>query len=104
MVIEIIEMLEMLIVGLICVILGLQLCKKQKISIVPNYLHGNVEQQDVKDYTRLIGIGLLIIGISTGFTGLIDYFFEIGMCYIIFVLGYIVGFVFMNKAQRKYNR
>ena len=53
-----------MIVGLLCVVLGLLLWKKQMISLVHDYHHKNVQKSDVPAYTRLMGIGLLLIGIG----------------------------------------
>lgn len=99
----VIELVVMLITGIICFILGFLLWKKQKISIMHNYHHRNVKQQDVRAYTRLMGIGVIVIGICTGITGIINYVLETGMGWIIFALGFIAGLIIMNKSQRKYN-
>lgn len=56
-------------VGLLCIILGLMLWKKQKISLIHSYHYKNVKKEDVPAYTRLMGIGLILIGVGICITG-----------------------------------
>ena len=58
-------------VGLLCIILGLMLWKKQKISLIHSYHYKNVKKEDVPAYTRLMGIGLILIGVGICITGVL---------------------------------
>ena len=92
-----------MIVGLLCVVLGLLLWKKQMISLVHDYHYKNVQKPDVPAYTRLVGIGLLLIGIGTCLTGIINLAFQTATGWAAFGVGFIAGIWLMNKAQMKYN-
>ena len=88
-------------VGILSIVLGLLLWKKQKISLVHDYHHGHVREQDVPAYTRLYGIGLLSLGAGCILAGLVTLISEHG--WILFVVGFIVCIVLIGKAQRRYN-
>ena len=90
-------------VGILCIILGLILWKKQKISLVHDYHCRKVKKEDIPAYTRLMGIGLLLIGIGCCLTGIINLAFKTGAGWIAFVAGFIAGILQMNKAQKTYN-
>lgn len=90
-------------VGIIFIILGLLLLKKQKIQLIHDYHHKHVNTQDVKAYTRLWGIALIVLGVCTCLTGIIDYLFRTGLGWILFAVGLAVCFTIGNKAQKTYN-
>ena len=92
-----------MIVGLLCIVLGLLLWKKQMISLVHDYHYKNVQKSDVPAYTRLVGIGLLLIGIGTCLTGIINLALRTTAGWIAFGIGFFVGIGLMSKAQTKYN-
>ena len=89
-------------VGALCVVLGLLVWKKQKVSILHDYHYKNVRKSDLPAYTRQIGIGLIIIGLGiiiTGFLNLADS----SLWWISLLAGFIVGLIILYKAQKKYN-
>lgn len=92
-----------MIVGLLCVVLGLLLWKKQMISLVHDYHYKNVQKSDVPAYTRLMGIGLLLIGVGTCLTGIINLALQTDVGWVAFGVGFIAGIWSMSKAQKKYN-
>ncbi len=98
----IIGFLVELIVGLICIVLGLLIWKKQKASYIHTYHYKNVRQEDIPAYTRLIGIGLIVIGVGICLTGLLN-LFESPLWWIPILIGFIAGILVMNKAQKTYN-
>lgn len=92
-----------MIVGLLCVVLGLLIWKKQRITLIHDYHYKNVKKSDVPAYTRLIGTGLLLIGTGTCLTGIINLAFQTGAGWIAFGAGFLAGIWLMSKAQTKYN-
>ncbi len=89
-------------VGLACVILGLVLWKKQKISLLHEYHYSNVKPEDIAAYTRQMGIGLILIGCGILLTGVLNLFSS--PCWWVSLFGGILaGLVVMHKAQKKYN-
>ena len=55
-------------VAALCVVLGLLIWKKQKISLVHDYHHWNVSEQDVPAYCRKVGVSLIVMGAGNGTT------------------------------------
>ena len=90
-------------VGLLCIILGLLLWKKQKLSVLHDYHYQNVKQEDIPAYSRAMGIGLILIGAGICLTGVIDLLTRSALCWIAFVAGFAAGMIIMGKAQKKYN-
>lgn len=89
-------------VALLCVVIGAILWKKQKVSLVHEYHYKNVKKDDIPAYTRLLGIGLILIGAGICITGVFN-LFESSFWWIPMLVGFIAGLLVMNKAQKKYN-
>lgn len=89
-------------VGLLCIILGLMLWKKQKISLIHSYHYKNVKKEDVPAYTRLMGIGLILIGVGICITGVLNLLY-LSLWWVPLLVGFVMGFIIMNKSQKKYN-
>ena len=89
-------------VGLACIILGLLLWRKQKISVLHSYHYKNVRQEDIPAYTRLMGIGILLIGAGICLTGVLNIVHSKAW-WIPLVGGLVVGLIILYKAQKKYN-
>ena len=89
-------------VALLCVGMGLLIWKKQKISLLHDYHYRNVKKEDVPAYARLMGIGLVLIGIGVFLTGLFM-LLEIPFWWSPLVFGLAIGFVICHVAQTKYN-
>lgn len=89
-------------IGLLCIILGLLIWKKQKVSLIHEYHYARVKKADIPANSRLVGVGLIILGIclcaAGGFT-----LFKSSFWWIPTVIGFAGFFILMNKAQRKYN-
>ena len=67
-------MVESIIVGLIgiiFVILGCMIWKKEKISLLHNYHYDKVSAEDKKEFCTISGIGILLIGIGLILTAII---------------------------------
>lgn len=89
-------------VGLLCIILGLLLWIRQKVSLIHDYHHKNVKKEDVPAYTRLMGIGLILIGAGICVTGLMN-LKESALWWIPMLIGFAAGLLVTNRAQKKYN-
>ena len=90
-------------VAALCVVLGLILWKKQKISLVHDYQHQNVREEDVPAYCRLVGIGLIVIGAGIGLDGFANLFYRESLGYLALAAGIIGGLIVMHRAQMQYN-
>ena len=89
-------------VGLLCVVLGLVIWIKRKVSLVHTYHYKNVKQEDLPAYARLLGIGQILMGIGICVTGLLN-LLKSALWWIPMTAGFVAGFIVMNKAQKKYN-
>ena len=89
-------------VGLLCAVMGLLIWKKQKVSLIHDYHYKNVKKEDIPCYSRLIGIGIIIIGAGIGAAGIMN-LFELSLWWIPLLAGFIAGLAVMNRAQKKYN-
>ena len=89
-------------VGVICIILGVLLWKRQKVSILHDYHYKNVKKEDLPAYTRLMGIGLIVIGAGIIITGLLN-LIKSSLWWIPLLTGFILGLAIIYMAQKKYN-
>ena len=90
------------IVGILCIVLGFLIWKKQKISLIHDYHYRNVKEEDVPSYTRQIGSGLIIIGSGILLTGMLD-LLNSSLWWIPLIIGFSIGLIVIIKAQKKYN-
>lgn len=89
-------------VGILCIVMGLLLRVKQKISLLHDYHYKNVKKEDIPAYTKKMGIGLIIIGVGVLITGIIN-LFQKSLWWLPMVIGFVAGISIMGKAQKKYN-
>ena len=89
-------------VGLVCIVLGLLIWKKQKITLLHGYHYKYVKKSDYPAYCRLIGIGLILIGAGIVVTGVFN-LFESSFWWVPILIGFVSGILVLNKAQKKYN-
>ena len=89
-------------VAALCVVLGLLLWVKRKVSLLHSYHYKNVKEEDIPAYSRLMGIGLIIMGAGIAGGGILDLFQSL-FWWIPLAAGFVIGFVIMTIAQKKYN-
>ena len=89
-------------VGAVCVIMGLLLRIKQKVSILHDYHYKNVQKEDIPAYTRQMGIGLIMIGAGIIITGLLN-LVSSSLWWIPLLAGFVSGLIVIYMAQKKYN-
>ena len=90
-------------VGLLCVVLGLLLWRKQKISLLHDYHYQYVKREDIPAYTRQVGMGLVTVGAGISVAGLLDLVLS-PLWWVPLAAGIILGLILLIRAQRKYNR
>nr|MBQ6242360.1 DUF3784 domain-containing protein [Lachnospiraceae bacterium] len=89
-------------VGLLCIIMGLLLWRKQKVSLLHDYHYKNVREEDIPTYSRQIGIGLTVIGAGVFLSGVLNLFCP-AYWWIPLAAGFAAGAVILYRAQKKYN-
>ena len=82
--------------------MSLLIWKKEKASLIHDYHYRNVRKADLAAYTRLVGIGLILIGAGVCLTGLL-HLIAPSFWWLPMLAGFLAGFLVLNKAQRKYN-
>ena len=99
-----VELLLLLPVGILLIVMGLVIWRKEKITLIHEYHWENVADEDKPAYTALIGKGVLVIGVSIVLTGLVDYLTNTGWGWLAFGTGIVIGIELFLRAQFKYNR
>ena len=89
-------------VGAICIVLGILLWKKQRITILHDYHYKHVKKDDIPAYTWQMGIGLIIIGAGIIITGLFNLAYS-ALWWIPLLTGFVIGLAAIYRAQKKYN-
>ncbi len=98
-----IEIIVTLPVGVGSIIFGLLLWKKQKIQWLHDYHHKHVQPQDIKEYTRLWGVGLIVFGVCISSIGILNYVFDTWTGWLLSFIGLVFIIIIGNKAQKTYN-
>ena len=89
-------------VGALCIVLGLLLWKKQKITLLHDYHYKHVKKEDIPAYSRQMGMGLIVIGTGIFMTGLFS-LVNSSLWWIPLVAGFVLGIIILYRAQKKYN-
>ena len=97
------ETILLIAVGALLILLGLLTWKKQKIAILHEYHYKNVKESDIPAYTRVMGIGQIVIGAGACLTWIIQYFTGSPLSWIAFAAGLAVGLILFHNGQMKYN-
>ena len=97
-----IENIVMLLLGLCCIILGITNLKGND-STIHWYHRMKISQKNRTIYTKIIGIGTIIIGMSITITAMLQMIYEIENLYYISLIGIMIGIIIMIFAQIKYN-
>ena len=98
------NLLLMLSVGLFFFWLGGNVLFKQRIDLIISYHHKRVSEQNIKVYTRLVGISLLIIGSGCVLSGILSLFIGAKYSILATLCSLPLAFFVMNIAQSKYNK
>lgn len=89
-------------VGAVCVVLGLIIWIKRKLSILHSYHYNHVKEEDIPAFARLMGIGMIVIGAGICASGILDIFYS-PYWWIPLVVGFVIGFTVVFYAMKKYN-
>ena len=91
-------------VGIVLILLGYMVWKKEKISLFHGYHYDKVSEEDKKAFCTISGIGVVLIGIGLFITSIIIGITNSMWSFIPFVVGFVVGLIMLIYAGIKYNR
>ena len=92
------------IVGIMFVVIGCLIWKKEMISLLHDYHYEKVSEDDKKPFCTLSGVGVLLIGIGMLVTAVIFGGTESLWSFIAFAAGFAAGIIMLIYAGRRYNR
>ena len=88
---------------LVFVVLGLQIWKKQKMDLIISYHCDKVSEENKQAYCTLAGIGVLIIGVGFGLSGICLIFSQSVFIFVPLIVGLVLGIALLISAGIKYN-
>ena len=91
-------------VGVLLVILGFLLWKREMITLLHNYHVSNVSPENRRAFCKLSGIGLIVIGLSLLITAVVLGITDSAYSFICFGVGSAVGLFALIAAGMKYNQ
>lgn len=91
-------------VGILCLVLGFLIWKKEKISLLHDYHYAKVKQEDRKAFCRLAGIGIITLGIGILAMSALILITDSPLSAIAFGVGLASGVSVLIYAEKKYNR
>ena len=91
-------------VGILCVIFGVLIGKKQKISLLHDYHYNKVTEENKATFCALVGRGLLLIGAGILASAVLLGVTESALSFLAMAVGFIAGFGLIIYAGQKYNR
>ena len=93
--------------ALLCIlflVLGLLIWKKRRMNLIISAHCEKVREEDKKAYCRLFGIGLIVIGIGFGLSGICSVLLQSGLASLPMAVGLAAGIVLLVSAIVRYNR
>lgn len=92
------------VIGIVFVILGYLMWKKEKIELLHSYHYDKVSLSDKKSFCKISGLGIIFIGIGLLLTAIIIGITDSALSFIAFAIGFVVGLALLIYAGAKYNR
>ena len=91
-------------VGVLLVILGFLLWKREMITLLHNYHVSNVSPENRRAFCKFSGIGLIVIGLSLLITAVVLGITDSAYSFICFGVGFAVGLSALIATGMKYNQ
>lgn len=91
------------VIGLVFIMLGYLIWKKEKITLLHSYHYEKVSSSDKKAFCKLSGWGVIFIGIGLLVTAAIVGITDSALSFIAFALGFVFGLALLIYAGLKYN-
>ena len=91
-------------VGIVMLVLGWLLWKKEKLSLLHDYHYDKVSEENKAAFCALSGIGLLLGGIGLVVSAVLLIITDSAWSFLAFAIGFGAGLALMLLASHKYNR
>jgi len=91
------------VLALVFIYLGWLIWKKEKISLFHSYHYDKVSSKDKKNFCKISGWGVILIGIGLLVTAILIAITDSPLSFIAFAVGFVVGLVLLISAGVKYN-
>ena len=98
-----VDLITLSAVGILLIVFGLLIWLRQKVGLLHSYHYCNIRPADLPAYSKRMGISLVIFGVCSVLTGVINAVTRTQYGWIAFVIGLIVFLIIANRAQQKYN-
>ena len=89
---------------LLFIVLGFLIWKKQKMNLIISNHCEKVSEENKQKYCMIFGIGMIVIGIGFGLSGICTIFLHSILTFIPMTIGLAIGLVMIILAVVKYNR
>ena len=97
------EYMGLILIGIICMIIGIYNYRGH-IHSLHSYHYKNVKEEDLPVFSKMIGVGMIIIAISAMISGLLNMMHVESYDRIVLIVGAVVGLLIQFWAMIKYNR
>lgn len=91
------------IVGIVFLVLGCLMWKKEKISLLHSYHYDKVSEEDKKAFCMVSGMGVIFIGLGLLVTAVIIGITDSALSFIAFAAGFVIGLILLVYAGIRYN-
>ena len=92
------------VVGMLLLVFGLLIWKKQRISLLHDYHYDKVKEEDKEVFCKWSGIGVCLIGLGILVAGVVAFLTESPLSMLVFGAGFVVGLGMLIYAGVRYNR
>ena len=89
--------------GLLCIVIGALLCFRKQITLLHRYHYEHVRPEHIRPFTRLMGIGMLLIGAGILVTGIAIFLLHRHFCYIPFATCTASAVILFLTAHLRYS-
>ena len=93
-----------ILLGLIFLVLGRQIWKKQKMNLIISYHCDKVSEENKQAYCTLSGVGVFTIGIGFVLSGICTVCLQNVYAFIPMAVGLVLGIALLIAAGIKYNK
>ena len=90
-------------VGVVLVVLGYLVWKKEKISLLHDYHYDKVSEEDKKTFCTISGIGVVLVGMGILLTAILIGIINSMWSFIPFAVGFVAGLIMLVYAGIRYN-